>query len=366
MLTDREPHLPEIIEEVLGLPVYELLQADKSAYLLPVFNQLHVHHTQQCASYFNAFSSHGSQFKTISELPFVAVRLFKLLNLKSVSEDKVTKCLLSSGTTGSTPSKVYLDAVTSRWQSKALVKIMQQFLGKQRLPMLIIDSPPQTSDGSLNARAAGIQGLGLFGRHHTYALNSDMSINWKAIEQFSAKFANVPTLIFGFTFMVWQHFILELQRTGKQVNLPQGHLFHSGGWKKLAAQEVDNTTFKQVVKRTVGISQVTNFYGMAEQVGSVFMECERGFLHAPVTADIIIRNPYNFKVCARGERGLVQVLSVLPYSYPGFSILTEDLGTLRGTDDCQCGRKGNYFTLHGRLPKVEIRGCSDTSQSPLS
>ena len=47
-------------------------------------------------------------------------------------------------------------------------------------------------------------------------------------------------------------------------------------------------------------------------------------------------------------------------SYPGNSILTEDLGTIHGIDDCECGRKGKYFTISGRIPKTELRGCSDT------
>jgi hypothetical protein len=57
--------------------------------------------------------------------------------------------------------------------------------------------------------------------------------------------------------------------------------------------------------------------------------------------------------------GAVQVFSLLPRSYPGHSILTEDLGTILGCDDCFCGRKGKYFEIHGRIPKAEIRGCSD-------
>jgi len=54
------------------------------------------------------------------------------------------------------------------------------------------------------------------------------------------------------------------------------------------------------------------------------------------------------------------VVSVLPFSYPGHSLLTEDEGTLLGEDDCTCGRLGKYFRIVGRLKNAEIRGCSDT------
>ena len=61
--------------------------------------------------------------------------------------------------------------------------------------------------------------------------------------------------------------------------------------------------------------------------------------------------------------GIIQVLSVLPGSYPGHSLLTEDEGTLLGEDDCPCGRFGKYFKVSGRIRNAEIRGCSDTYQA---
>ena len=51
---------------------------------------------------------------------------------------------------------------------------------------------------------------------------------------------------------------------------------------------------------------------------------------------------------------------MLPESYPGHSLLTEDEGVILGEDDCPCGRRGKYFKILGRLPQAEIRGCSDT------
>jgi len=37
---------------------------------------------------------------------------------------------------------------------------------------------------------------------------------------------------------------------------------------------------------------------------------------------------------------------------------------VHGEDDCPCGRKGRYFSVLGRLPQVEMRGCSDTRALP--
>ena len=53
------------------------------------------------------------------------------------------------------------------------------------------------------------------------------------------------------------------------------------------------------------------------------------------------------------------ITKYLTTSYPGHSILTEDLGTIYGEDDCKCGKNGKYFKVHGRQLNSEPRGCSD-------
>lgn len=358
----------QLLEPLFSLPVYGQKQADKEAVLLPVLNALHQHHQDCCQAYGNIVKANGQSHMaaSLAELPYLAVRLFKQLELLSVEPEGVFKTLQSSGTTGQTPARIFLDRDTSARQSKALVKILQDTLGKQRLPMLIIDSPAVLKDLKLfSARGAGIQGLAFFGRDHTYALDENMQPNWPVIEAFSAKYANQPTLIFGFTFMLWVHFIQHLQRFKKTLSLEQGIVLHSGGWKKLEAQKVDNNAFKKCIAETIGATQVFNFYGMAEQVGSVFVECQQGHLHAPMLADILIRDPYTLLPSELGATGLIQVLSALPGSYPGQSLLTEDLGQILGVDDCACGRLGKYFKVLGRLPKTEVRGCSDTHQGAM-
>lgn len=90
------------------------------------------------------------------------------------------------------------------------------------------------------------------------------------------------------------------------------------------------------------------------------MQCECGHLHASIFSDVIIRKPEDFSICKKGERGIIQVVSAIPESYPGHSLLTEDEGEILGEDDCPCGRNGKYFKIYGRLKNAEIRGCSDT------
>ena len=83
-------------------------------------------------------------------------------------------------------------------------------------------------------------------------------------------------------------------------------------------------------------------------------------MHSPSYSEVIVRNPISLLPSDVGHEGVVQVISILPMSYPGHSILTEDLGTVMGRDDCKCGRIGQYFVISGRIKDAEVRGCSDT------
>ena len=187
-------------------------------------------------------------------------------------------------------------------------------------------------------------------------LNLDISEFKIALEQNE----NNPLLIFGFTYLVWQQFYQGIQDAKIDINFPEDTvLIHGGGWKRLHDSKVDNARFKKSLNE-LGILKVYDYYGMIEQTGSIFVECEEGYLHCSDYSDIIARDEHTLDVLNFNEQGILQVLSLLPSSYPGNSILTEDIGTIIGEDDCQCGKKGKYFLVSGRMKQSEVRGCSDT------
>lgn len=189
-----------------------------------------------------------------------------------------------------------------------------------------------------------------------------MTLDVEGLQAYLKEYEGQRILLFGFTFMIWQYVYKEIRDKGLNINFGDSVLIHGGGWKKLKDEAVDALTFNHLLSKQLGIQEVHNYYGMVEQVGSIFVECNEGHLHAPSYADVIIRNPITFNVLPVGQQGLIQVVSELPKSYPGHSLLTEDLGTIHGIDDCPCGWKGKYFSVVGRIPKAELRGCSDTFQ----
>jgi len=350
------------LADIFKIPQYSLEQAQKEQILIDQLNALTEHHHKRSESYkriLNTFYEGNTSYPDLCSLPSLPVSLFKHHELLSIPKEEVFKTLTSSGTTGSQPSRIFLDRDTAQRQIMALANIMTSILGQKRLPMLIIDSPSVIKDRkSFSARGAGILGMFNFGRNHFYALDDQMNLNREGLQKWIEKHHDEPVLIFGFTFMVWQYLLSQLNIN--DLSLPQGILIHSGGWKKLQEQAVSNAHFKEKLREVTGITRCHGFYGMVEQVGSVFVECEEGHNHAPNFADVIVRNPKTWKESHHGEKGIIQVLSILPKSYPGHSLLTEDMGYLIGIDNCPCGRKGKYFQITGRIPKAEVRGCSDT------
>lgn len=353
-----------LAEDEMNIPPYSLAKSEKHAFLTKHLAALTRHHYENCAEYkkiLDAKSFDVSSITDYSQIPFLPVRLFKDYELKSVPTEAVVKTLTSSGTTGQRVSKIFLDKTTSSDQSKILTKIVSSFIGKQRVPMLILDSSAVIKNRAMfSARGAGILGFSMFGSDRLYALDDEMHLNVDAIKAFLEKHQGETIFLFGFTFMIWLHFYKALKELGIHFDLSKGVLIHGGGWKKLVNEAVSPEMFKAALHDVCGINHVYDYYGMVEQTGSIYVECECGHLHTSIFSDIICRNPKDFSESAFGEEGLIEVVSVLPESYPGHVLLTEDVGVVLGEDDCPCGRKGKYFKINGRIKNAEIRGCSDT------
>ncbi|MBD3401317.1 acyl-protein synthetase [candidate division GN15 bacterium] len=358
------------LDDVLATGPYSLSHDDKQQLLVEHLNRLTQHHAEQCDPYRRILQAYGKDkqvWDRVEDVPFLPISLFKEFALKSIPDDAVVKTLTSSGTTGQKVSRIFLDKETSRYQTKALAAIMQDFIGGKRLPMLILDTQNVIKDRRLfSARGAGILGLSNFGRDHLYVLDNDMQLRADELKEFLATHRDTDILLFGFTFMVWKHFYQEIKRLGLDIDLARGVLIHSGGWKKLTDEAVDNASFKKALNHLCGLERIHNFYGMVEQIGSIYMEGDTGCFQTPIFSDIIIRDPIDWSVLPAGREGIIELVSILPHSYPGHVLLTEDLGRVIGEDDSPDGRQGKYFEVLGRVPKAEIRGCSDTYAEEVS
>lgn len=352
------------IDDMFEISPFGLNKAEKEKLLKNKLLLLTELHRTRCESYSKILSAYGynpDNVKSHYDIPFIPVRLFKNYDLLSISRDEIFKTMTSSGTSGQRVSKIFVDKTTANNQQKTLIRIMSDFIGKKRLPMLLIDSPNVVKDRNLfSARGAAILGLRMLGRETLYALDDNMQLKLDDVQAFIEKNRDSKIIIFGFTFMVWQHLYQELLKRNIKLDLSNAYLITGGGWKKLVSLNISNDDFRNALNAQCGIEHFIDHYGMVEQTGCIYAQCEYGHLHASIFSDVIPRRATDFSVCEKGEEGIIQVVSVLPHSYPGHSILTEDKGIILGEDDCPCGRLGKYFKLTGRLKKAELRGCSDT------
>lgn len=360
-------------EKILEKKPYELSQNEKVKMLNERLFELTKHHIQNCESYSRMMKAAGFDAEyavDYTNIPFLPVRMFKELELKSVPDEEVVKTMTSSGTTGQDVSKIFLDRTTSSNQQKVMVKIVSDLTGSSRMPMVIIDCPSVVKNRVMfSARGAGILGFSIFGSKRIYAFDDDMNLDVDGLADFLNKHKGERIFLFGFTYMIWQHFYKELVRLKKggiTFDLSNGIMIHGGGWKKLISEAVEPAEFHKRLEDICGLGSIRDYYGMVEQTGCIYMECEYGHLHASIFSDVITRRPIDFKLCETGEKGIIQVVSTIPQSYPGHSLLTEDEGVVEGIDDCPCGRKGKYFKVIGRLKNAEIRGCSDTYAEKFS
>ena len=298
--------------------------------------------------------------KKISDLPFLHASLFKNFNLISRNNNQKISIFSSSGTTGSTQSKINLDPKTSFLQSKALSKIFSGIIDKNKDIFFIENKYFLSSRESMSAKGAAIKGFGQLCKNKYFLLDKDNKINLSILRNYLKKNKNKEFIIFGFTSSIWFNLVTEMKKQKMKLKKNQGIMIHGGGWKKMYKLSVSNNKFKSEIKNLLGLKQIYNYYGMMEQTGSVFLECEKGYFHCSNFSDIIIRNS-KLKLSKINEIGLIQTLSLLPLSYPGHNILTEDMGIIHGIDNCKCGKKGKYFTVLGRVPSAELRGCSDVS-----
>ncbi len=296
--------------------------------------------------------------KNLESIPFIPTNLFKYINLKSIPEKKIFKILKSSGTSSGKPSKIFLDKDNAYQQTKVLNELVSGIIGKKRLPMLIVDEKKNIEDPKqFDAKAAAILGFSIFGRNHHYLLKDNM-IDYENLNKFLQKYSDEKCLIFGFTSFIFEYLVKKLDKEKLEKHFSNAVIIHGGGWKKMEKLKISKDTLNKKLKKNLNIANIINYYGLIEQTGSIFFECEKCRAFTPSEYSEILIRDKNFNVLSKNKKGFIQLLSLLPKSYPGHSILTEDIGEIIENECPNCEGK-KQFLVYGRVEKSEIRGCSD-------
>ena len=312
---------------------------------------------------------------TIEEIPPVSVSVFKELGfrLNSVPKEDLTLALQSSATSG-VPSTIVVDKETARRQTKAMIKVIGEFIGKERKPFLVMDIDPRSSyKRLLGARFAAVTGYLRFANKTGYFLKADGSnvsyFDVEGIQEYVRTLdADKPVVVFGFTYILYQHVLQSIEKAGVQIRLPEGSkIIHIGGWKKLESERISKQLFNDRLSECFGVNptDVIDIYGFTEQMGLNYPDCGCGWKHTSSYSRVLVRDVVTHEILPPGKEGLLEFITPVPHSYPGNAVLTDDIGIIDAAS-CSLGRAGTRFKIVGRMKKAEVRGCGDILSQKLT
>ncbi len=295
----------------------------------------------------------------LEDIPYIPVTIFKDYELKSVKEDLVVRKLTSSATTSQKPSQIFIDKNTRTNQMRSLVWILSSFLGTKKMPYLIMDIDPNQNKGNfeISARGAAIRGFLIGASKSNFCMNDQLEIDYKKFYSLIKGYnnSNEKFVLFGYTYIMYLHVAMEMKKKGEKLNLENCIIMHIGGWKKLYDQKVSKQEFNKTLMEVFGVKNenILDIYGFTEQLGTVYVSRGDGLKEVPKISKVIVRDPYTLEVLNDDQEGLLQFLNPIPYSYPGLSVLTDDLGIKKTINN------NEFFEITGRAKNSEIRGCGD-------
>lgn len=343
---------------LLDKPPYSL--RDDTTFLKEL-TRLTNHHLEGCIEYKNIWRDWENTGK-VEDFPFLHVGLFKHLDLKTNNSDiKHERTIHSSSTTGIS-SRIKTDSHSSKLQLKSTSSIFKDYLGENKRPLIIIDSVKSLYKREItSARVAAAMSLKFLSDEIIFLIkepNDLDNISWENLDRVLSN--EQELLVYGFSWILWKVWTREkiphkIQHLLENTTIT---FVHSGGWKKLEAEKVERNIFNDTLLLGAGPkSKVLDYYGLVEQLGLVYPLCEYGYRHIPVWADILIRDSYSFESLINTP-GQIQLINTITWGAPYHNVLTEDIGKII-PGKCECGRKGKRFELIGRIPKAEMRGCSN-------
>ena len=359
------------VENLLQLPPFSLNAEKKKTRFRQSMEHAFLHHLRNNPPFKRLCEASGMETETLdadpSRWPYIPVGLFKHARLASVPDDQV-KFQIRSSATGGIPSTILVDGLTAKRQAHASARVFSDYIGSHRRPFLILDEEPSPGDqAAIQARSAATRGILLFANPAEYFLRSQqdrISLDHTALAERLRQFeqSQDEVCLFGFTYILYTHLIQTFKDLGYSFKLgPEARIIHIGGWKKLREQSVGPDLFLSDIQEVLGIPEerVLDVYGFTEQMGLVYINQGKGLKTMPVYAEIIIRDPQSLHPAEDGKAGLIQIQTPLPHSYPGISVLTEDVGRVISDKTGDQNRQGTCFELLGRAPAAELRGCGD-------
>ena len=277
-----------------------------------------------------------SSIHNIRQIPFLPIQFFKTHKIVS-SKDRIDQIFLSSGTTGSTQSRHFVNDVNI--YKKSFRKGFEYFYGSitDYTVLALLPSYLEREDSSLVFMANDL--IKKSGRPCSgFYLN-----NLEELQHTLLKLVenNEKILLIGVSFALLdlaENFSVELKNT---------IIMETGGMKG-RRKELIREELHRLLREGFGVSEIHSEYGMTELLSQAYSK-GKGIFECPPWMKIIIRDAEDaLTILPAGKSGGINVIDLANINSCSF-IATQDLGISHG--------QGTFEVL-GRFDDSDIRGCN--------
>lgn len=286
--------------------------------------------------YIEALEIDPSTVKSVDQIPFMPVSLFKSHNI-ILDQLSPQITFTSSSTTGMVPAKhpvadisVYQDSFT---------KGFEQFYGspKEYAILALLPSYLEREGSSLIYMTESLIKAGKHPKSGFYLYNHDDL--HKRLSELSEQ--NCPTILIGVSFALVDY------ASAHKTHFPKLIVIETGGMKG-RGRELSRDEIHQTIKECFGVTQVHSEYGMAELLSQAYSKGD-GLFCTPPWMKVVIRDLRNpFKRAKEGASGGVNIIDLANINSCSF-IETQDMGIKEA---------GELFRISGRISNSELRGCN--------
>lgn len=329
---------------------------------------LFAHQLAHCEPYRRFCERRGvsaASLRSWREIPAVPTGAFKEVALRGFAAERTVKVFRTSGTSTEHRGELHLDTL-ALYEASLLPSFRRGVLpdlapGRRVRLRILAPSPAEAPDSSLSH---------MFGCALDAFGDADSGFDVQGGELRAgplldalgaAAAAGTPVALCGTAF-AFVHLLDAMERRGVRLALPpDSRALETGGFKG-RAREMPQAELYAAIERALGIAaaRIVNQYGMCE-LGSQFYDsvlCDPAAPRrklAPPWTRVRLVDPATGADAAAGEVGVIHVYD-LANTGSVLAVQTADLGRTAG----------DGFTVLGREPGAEARGCSIAADAMLA
>ena len=287
-------------------------------------------------SFCTLLNVYPSDIKTIEEIPFLPIQLFKSHKILS-SSDTVQQIFTSSGTTGSTTSKHYVTDISL--YEKSYLKSFEHFYGdiENYTVLALLPSYLERDGSSLIYMINDLIKRSKKPESGFYLNNlSDLKEKLTSLDKEGEK-----VLLIGVSFA-----LLDLVES-HTFSLKNTIIMETGGMKG-RRKELIRSELHKILQKGFGVSQIHSEYGMTELLSQSYSK-GNGIFNTPQWMKVLIRDTEDpLQVLSNEKTGGINIIDLANINSCSF-IATQDLGKTF---------KDGSFEILGRFDHSDIRGCN--------